>query len=602
MKQGFQIINNLKLKMKFTLLFVLCMLIPMITLDLTILFYINKSEMKEQEMSQNILLDRVKFYLDTAITSCYTISDYAYSDRTIYEFLSTPYADVTQYYDSYLNFQRSNGIRYTSALKEIKNITFYTSNNSILSGGYFKQLSEVQTTDWYQCYANSGKDDFLYESNHMSEHTTKNDQYTIEEDTDLHIGNKDPIVISIIRELNYYDCDSIDLLKIDINLDEFNSFLLQEETDKKIYICSDDIIIFSNGPQDEANKNIYSIAKSRINHSPKKTVFLPNHEWQIYAFADIAPLWTKVITSKTNILVFLFVILLLPTIILFIIERSMVYRINILKNKFKEIEDECFTTLEGNLGKDEIGILITHYNHTVIRIKELMSILVNKTMEKNALELSKKQAELNALMSQVNPHFIYNSLESICMRSMIKGERETAEIVRSMSLLFREMSTWENDIRSIKEELDFVKRYLQIQKYRFGDKITYSIELSSDCYELLIPKLTVVSLVENACVHGIENSLYNGCVWIGVTKESSIYKIEIRDNGCGIEQDEFELLKDQLTHASIGLLNTSKRTGILNAYLRLQMMYGEHMNLTIHSTPEIGSTILIQISCSDNSL
>lgn len=265
----------------------------------------------------------------------------------------------------------------------------------------------------------------------------------------------------------------------------------------------------------------------------------------------------------------------------------------------RKVENEEFSTIECNNGTDEIGKLIRSYNLMVLRIKELIEVVFKRDAEKQRLELAKKQAELKALQSQVNPHFMFNTLESIRMRSLIKGEDETAGIIENLSILLRTTINWGEDYITIEDEMLFVENYLQIQKYRFGDKLSYGFYAMEDCKNIRIPKLSILSFVENACVHGIEAVSHNANINVTVFKDENSLFIEILDTGMGIEENKLNEIRELLKDAKIDMLNKSKSTGVLNTYMRLQS-YCNNMKFEINSKLKEGTEITIQIYLNTN--
>ena len=246
-------------------------------------------------------------------------------------------------------------------------------------------------------------------------------------------------------------------------------------------------------------------------------------------------------------------------------------------------------------GQDEIGKVIRSYNMMVVRIKELIEVVFKGNAEKQALELSKKQAELQAIQSQVNPHFLFNTLETIRMRSLIKKEDETANIIGELAILFRKSMTWGKDCITIEEEMNFIEKYINIQKYRYGDKIKFYHYIMKECEAYLIPKLTISSFVENACVHGLEATENEGVISLTITKNNEYLFIEISDNGKGFEDKRLEEIRYMIAHADHKMLNESKSTGMLNAYLRLKLHFDNQVSFDIDSKSEDGTDIMIQI-------
>lgn len=232
---------------------------------------------------------------------------------------------------------------------------------------------------------------------------------------------------------------------------------------------------------------------------------------------------------------------------------------------------------------------------TTIMLAYIIRSTIIREQASQRLMLSKVQAEINALNSQVNPHFLYNTLESICMRSVLKGEGETADVIRNLAMLMHKMSTWGEDTISILEESESVEQYLCLQKYRFGDKLNYEIEIEDSCYHFMIPKLSIISLVENACIHGIGHSLEDGTIFVKIREDGQTILITIEDTGAGIERSELIGLRKRISEANIESMITGKGTGLVNTYLRLNSCFHGAVTFDITSIPDKGTAITIGI-------
>lgn len=137
---------------------------------------------------------------------------------------------------------------------------------------------------------------------------------------------------------------------------------------------------------------------------------------------------------------------------------------------------------------DEIGQLTAEFNRMTLTIHRLINDVYVADIEHKNLELQRRHAQLNALQSQINPHFLFNALETIRMRSLMKDEDETARIIQHMAKIFRNALTWNRDKVSIREELEYVTCFLEIQKYRFGDKLNYTIDLDPEAAGVPFPR------------------------------------------------------------------------------------------------------------------
>ena len=227
-----------------------------------------------------------------------------------------------------------------------------------------------------------------------------------------------------------------------------------------------------------------------------------------------------------------------------------------------------------------------------------LALAVNAYKDKlreQEIDIARKNAELLALQSQINPHFLFNALESIRMHSILKGETETAEMVQRLAVMQRQNVEWHEDAVTIEEEEEFIDAYLQLQSYRFGDRISFDIDISEDCKRILIPKLTLVTFVENACVHGIESKSSQGWIFVRVYNSDDQVVIEVEDTGDGMDEEEAELLQQRMNNVTIDTIKKAKHVGILNACLRIKMMFKDKARFSIESEKGIGMSVIIMI-------
>ena len=402
--------------------------------------------------------------------------------------------------------------------------------------------------------------------------------------------------ISIIRKLDNFDFDGMEkILKIDIDYHHLSKHITNEAVEGKIYVRNDEFILFSNSPTSDANREYQRADSINVNESTMSLNFQTGYEnWEILIYADEIPLWTVLVENK-KILLIIILNVLLPTILIYIVGKSITNRLNVVSEYMGKVEKEQFELIDGDEGEDEIGKLIRSYNLMVIKIKELIEVVFKGNAEKQALKLAKKEAELKALQNQVNPHFLFNTLETIRMRSLIKEEYETAEIIEELAILFRRSMSWTTGFNTVEEEIGFVDNYIHIQRYRFGDKIQYYNYVMEECKDYLIPKLSISTFVENACIHGIETTNKEGVIAVTVTKSLDYLIFEIMDNGKGIEEETLNKLKELMFSTDSKAISESKSTGILNAYLRLNMYCDGNMIFEIDSKSGEGTDITIQL-------
>ncbi|MBO4904530.1 MAG: histidine kinase [Lachnospiraceae bacterium] len=216
-------------------------------------------------------------------------------------------------------------------------------------------------------------------------------------------------------------------------------------------------------------------------------------------------------------------------------------------------------------------------------------------LKEQEMDIARQQAELLALHSQINPHFLFNALESIRMHSVLRGEDETAEMVEKLAVIERKNADWNDDNTTIENEMEFVDAYLKLQQYRFGDRLSYEIDVEENCKKIKIPKLSIVTFVENACVHGIEGKSSPGWIFVRVYNKGSDMVIEIEDTGEGLSDEDLAALREKMENASIDELKKKGRIGVVNACLRLKIATSGHVRFLIETEKGIGTTVTVII-------
>jgi len=319
-----------------------------------------------------------------------------------------------------------------------------------------------------------------------------------------------------------------------------------------------------------------------------------DNTFTIYAISDDLTV-LSVIRNNIPITILLIILtLIVPVLFMKLLERSITDRITILGKAFGEGGNEYFQPIKEINGSDEISELMHDYNRIVEINNELTNTIYKDKLREQESDLARKNAELLALQSQINPHFLFNALESIRMHSVLKGENETAEMVQRLAVMERQNVEWHEDAVTIEEEEEFIDAYLQLQSYRFGERISFDIDIEDDCKKILIPKLTLVTFVENACVHGIESKASQGWIFVRVYKKDSNLMIEVEDTGDGMTEEEVEQLQKRMNEVTIAAIKKAKHVGILNACLRIKMMFNQ-AKFAIESEKGIGMSVIITI-------
>lgn len=238
--------------------------------------------------------------------------------------------------------------------------------------------------------------------------------------------------------------------------------------------------------------------------------------------------------------------------------------------------------------KDELGDLGRGFNKMIIEIKKLIQSVKQE-------EKLKKEAEITALQLQINPHFIYNTLETINSLARKKREHDISHLIVLLGRLLRlSISSFEEKI-PIKQEIDYIGYYLEIQKARMREPFEYAIDIDPKIEGCLSVKWILQPIVENAIIHGIETLKAEGRLEIfGETKDSAIV-FTIKDNGKGIDALKLEQIRYQLQHNSADLAKYMKKIGLYNVQTRINAHYGKPFGIQIASEITKGTTVTITI-------
>ena len=237
-------------------------------------------------------------------------------------------------------------------------------------------------------------------------------------------------------------------------------------------------------------------------------------------------------------------------------------------------------------------------------IREAMERYAAFRTRENSAQIFNKQTELTALQSQINPHFLYNTLECIRGQALMDDNLEIARMVEALGAFFRYSISRKGNLVTLKDELDNIDNYMLIQRYRFGNRFSMEViidEEDEEAYNCLIPRLIIQPIVENAIFHGLEERLEGGRVTIEVIVTEKTLIITVSDNGKGISREQLNKLNAKIrsrdTNPEDGEAGNQRNTGIAlpNIHKRIQLLFGEEYGVDIYSTPGQGTDVEVTI-------
>lgn len=248
-------------------------------------------------------------------------------------------------------------------------------------------------------------------------------------------------------------------------------------------------------------------------------------------------------------------------------------------------------------GQDEIADLQRDLHVMVQDIQHLTARIIEENTAKEKLHARQKDSEIKMLTSQINPHFLFNTLETIRMQAVIKGQKEIAELAKMLARILRRSISSPSALQSIHVEMQLVKDYLKIQDYRFHDRMRYEIVEDTAISNWQIMPLLIQPLVENAMLHGLKDKLEGGLICVHSSVEDDMLCITVSDNGQGIDEESLAALQASLNDPET---EQTDHIGLRNVNQRIRLQYGAPYGLQIQSTPGLGTSVMLRLPHIEN--
>lgn len=408
---------------------------------------------------------------------------------------------------------------------------------------------------------------------------------------------KNDFKIAIAREIRQFrnlSFDSIGTLIIYVNMEKLVGDILEgsSKMDGEFLITSEDNLIFPK----ETSISFKELALPldtgyQIKKIDNKNYFLVHiksnyYDWGYLNIIPFNQIFENINMVKT-LLIIVFILMFVVVTLLGIrfaknitspLENLLASMQYLKVGDFKEAKKEALKNLI--LHDDEVGKLQQNFQSMTQQIDELIH-------ENYSKQLTIKETEFKALQAQINPHFLYNTLESINWLAKGNGQTQISKMVESLGFLLRNSISLKKHMITIEEELNIVKNYIIIQTYRFEERLDFSLQVDSALYGVLIPKLTLQPLVENAIHYALEPMIEPCKIRIYSMVTSNEIKLIVEDNGPGMEPAFLEKLRR-------GEVKTrGQGVGLSNIHDRMKLSYGEKYGVNIESVPNEGTRIII---------
>lgn len=565
-------------------------LIPSILIESYLLHTTRELMMEQYQMAQELVLNTAAGSLREAIAVVEDVSKRFYLDEELEHIASCQYENMEQLVSDYGAYDKIE--EYMGDYPdEIEQIVIFVNNDTISENAYFRKINNsVRQKKWYQdALEADGKPVWTNYGNSMGDDKCLTLARLIRDKRREMVGVS---VIQMKRErLSEIARQAGGHALLLLN---HNTILAVNMEPPEAYQVRNFLYSFKHEvkyEEFEYESNRYLISSKEQNLGNDTDIL------QIVSLEEYDSIMERTGEQRRQGLLLIVCSALLSFGLIWLLSRSVSRRVQIFAGEMEKAANGRFDLKETIGGRDEFTQLYDYLGRMIRDMQRLLTKVYQEQMAKERLNSRQREVEFKMLSSQINPHFLYNTLETIRMKAVVNGQKEIAELVKMLAKIMRRNIQVSNSEVTIQSEITLLEYYLKIQQYRFGDRVKYEIIMEKEIGKKKILPLLIQPIVENAVVHGLESKEGNGNILIRFEKSSrddgkEITKIYITDNGVGIEKEKLEHLIRDMNH-----YEELDRThiGVSNVNQRIHLYYGEEYGLTIESKLDEGTTIVITV-------
>ncbi|GFZ33890.1 histidine kinase [Clostridium zeae] len=574
---------NLKISSKIAIYFSVIFTIATIVLNFTY-DSVNKTYMTEKikqssfealesaESSTNIIIDNVSNASKMIVSSDDIQSNLKNANLQMDLEIQN---NINKYLTQFTNFNPNIASIY---ILDNYNNKYYSENNTYKSFS----VDEIKNMKWYKDVLDKNGGYILKLNGGGLFHNKEQDYESyvsfIRIINDLNTQEKIGVLIININENAFYD--SI----VKVSNKSGTKLIIEDESNNIITKPDIDSEIFKEAEKEKsyAENKGFIIKKIDKKDYIISSIKMKNNDWNLISVSEYSQLGEQSKYIRYFILIFICVNIVLIILGAFGISRMITKPLTKLHQSMRAVKAGEFKAVDIKTYNDEVGEVKNVYNIMVFHIK----FLLNKIRED---EKFKRKAELDVLMSQIKPHFLYNTFDTISSLALSGENKGVYEVIKALGAFYRTSLSNGRDVITIEEEIKTIKSYLVIQNVRYKNKFEVQYNLEQNCNNFRIIKLVLQPLVENAIYHGLRNKADKGLIKISTYEEVGKVILEVEDNGIGIDEEKLKNINENNT-TGIGVRATKER---------LRVFYGEECKFIVTSKKDIGTKIVIEIPKKD---
>ena len=576
--------KNMSLKKKMLLFYAFSFILPLILLSIVIYKEVSESMVEKTRYSSTRSYEQAKDYLEYRMLQTIYLSDVVVTNSTIKDCLTSTTLDIHEQLAMRDTLRRT--IQSIESSKQYLDVKIYIPDHlaGAKDGDYIFTMYEAGTSGWY---AHKGDSKVYFAP----------DIYL---DTELS-GKKIALVRDIVSDDDYNS--RIGILRIDIDISDIRTTLQNAadtpgavsyivNTENTVVAVSDDDQMAALGLLEDGSPRFsydrywdsHELTKGQIGHHKIYYMIdrIRNTDWEMVTVIPESDLLDGALRVQFIVVLIMLIFIILTSICGTMIISWIVRRIEYLVGSMQTVQSGDLDIHLENDCKDEIGVLYDNYNTMIERTTMLMD-------EQYKMGQKLKSAELKALQSQINPHFLYNTLDMINWLAHAGRTGEICKAVIALSKYYRLILNRGEDVLTLEKELSHVSYYIRIQDIRYPGKLTYIQNVAPEIMNGVVPKIILQPLVENAIVHGIfEKKGKQGTIKIsGWLEPDNMIRLVIEDDGIG-------MTAETLSHVLDGTIrSTGSGYGVKNVNARIKLMFGEAYGLTYESREGDGTKVTI---------
>jgi len=516
-----------------------------------------------------------EFHLSLSVLT--DVSKQLYLNKNYLKLLEKQYTSTWDTVSAYFLFKDFEDLHKVYG-NQIDNIRIYVQNDTILENWYLSKITgSVMESEWYKLAVSNPSKVIWYP-------TVNNNTFSGERNC-----------YSLVRLTGNFNTQSIML--IDLNR-AYISGLLNRTTYCNTTIFNEGgNIVCSNNPNKAAqiakdySFNSYAFGESvRIlddkgDDGAYKTIIKDmsvegvNGQFRIvssFLLADILRESNMLFARYIVLTVFL---LIVTSLLAFYATRGLKRRVMVLCNEMDLVSKGDFTLTSTIKGTDELGIISKSLNVMAENLKKLIEENYEANFQKQELIIKHNDIKLKMLTNQMNPHFLFNTLESLRMEACVHNEPEISDIIQRLGRLLRKSIQTGNSELMLEDEIRFVEDYLCIQAFRYGSRVQYSFSISEESRKLKILPFLIQPIVENAIIHGLESSEKAGMIYVNTSVQGDDLIIQVIDSGANMTPEKLQEIRNSLMLEETDDLHI----GIRNVHLRIRLRYGMPYGLSIEN-------------------